>query len=227
MKIEEKNFNFYITPKDGKYTHVIIFLHGLGDLAKSYVDFFLSEKVLPPDIPIKIVLLQSPYNKVFFDRPMGTSWFSITNFPMCSKEDYNFKQAETVKKDIEKVIEEEAKLIDGKYENIYIGGFSQGGCLSLLVGLTFEHLIGGVIALSSYLFPEIEIKDDKKDLNIFVGHGERDNVITYSTSMEEMKRVEHFKGFVKHSYPGKSHTITYEEIDDIRNFLNDCMKKKK
>ena len=227
MNIEEKNFNFYITPKDGKYTHVIIFLHGLGDIAKSYVDFFLSEKVLPPDIPIKIVLLQSPYNKVFFDRPMGTSWFSITNFPMRSKKDYNFKQAETVKKDIEKVIEEEAKLIDGKYENIYIGGFSQGGCLSLLVGLTFEHLIGGVIALSSYLFPEIEIKDDKKDLNIFVGHGEEDNVITYSTSMEEMKRVEHFKGFVKHSYPGKSHTITYEEIDDIRNFLNDCMKKKK
>ena len=40
MNIEEKNFNFYITPKDGKYTHVIIFLHGLGDIAKSYVDFF-------------------------------------------------------------------------------------------------------------------------------------------------------------------------------------------
>ena len=60
MNIEEKNFNFYITPKDGKYTHVIIFLHGLGDIAKSYVDFFLSEKVLPQDIPIKIVLLQSP-----------------------------------------------------------------------------------------------------------------------------------------------------------------------
>ena len=227
MNIEEKNFNFYITPKNGKYTHVIIFMHGLGDIAKSYVDFFLDSKILPPDIPIKIVLLQSPYKKIFFDRPMGTSWFTISNFPMCSKDDYNFKDAEMAKKDVEKVIEEEAKLIKGKYENIYIGGFSQGGCVSLLVGLTFEHLIGGVIALSSYLFSEIEIKDDKKDLNIFVGHGERDNVITYSTSMEEMKRIEHFKGFVKHSYPGKGHTVTLEEIDDIRNFLNDCMKKKK
>ena len=44
MNIEEKNFNFYITPKDGKYTHVIIFLHGLGDIAKSYVDFFFEGK---------------------------------------------------------------------------------------------------------------------------------------------------------------------------------------
>ena len=227
MIVEEKNFNYYITPRDGKYTHVIIFMHGLGDIAKSYLDFFLGEKVLPPDIPIKIVLLQSPYKKVIFDRPMGTSWFTISNFPICSKDDYNFKEAEIIKKDVEKVIDEEAKLINGKYENIYIGGFSQGGCVSLLVGLTFEHLIGGVIALSSYLFREIEIKDDKKDLNIFVGHGEDDNVITYLTSMEEMKRIEHFKGLVKHSYPGKGHTITFEEIDDIRNFLNDCMKKKK
>ena len=227
MNIEEKNFNIYITPKDGKYSNVIIFLHGLGDIARSYIDFFLGQKVLPSDIPIKIVLLQSPYRKVMFNRPLGTSWFTISNFPMCSKDDYNFKEAEIAKKDVEKVIEEEAKLIDGKYENIYIGGFSQGGCVSLLVGLTFEHLIGGVIALSSYLFSEIEIKEDKKDLNIFVGHGEEDNVITYLTSMNEMKRIEHFKGFVKHSYPGEKHTITLKEIDDIRNFLIDCMKKKK
>ena len=227
MNIEEKNFNFFITPKDGKYTHVLIFMHGLGDIAKSYLDFFLREKVLPPDIPIKIVLLQSPYKKILFDRPMGTSWFTIFNFPMCSKDDYYFKEAEIAKKEVEKVIDEEAKLINGKYENIYIGGFSQGGCVSLLVGLTFEHLIGGVIALSSYLFREIEIKDDKKDLNIFVGHGKDDKVITYLTSMEEMKRIEHFKGFVKHSYPGTGHTVTLKEIDDIRNFLNDCMKKKK
>ena len=227
MNIEEKNFNIYITPKDGKYTHVIIFLHGLGDIAKSYKSFFFDTTVLPTDIPIKIVLLQSPYKRVILDRPVGTSWFTILNFPMCSKDDYIFKEAEMVKKDVEKVIEEEAKLIDGKYENIYIGGFSQGGCISLLVGLTYEHLIGGVISLSSYLFPEIEIKDDKKNLNIFVGHGEDDNVISYSTSMEEMKRIENFKGFEKHSYPGKKHTITLEEIDDIRNFLINCMKKEK
>ena len=227
MNIEEKNFNIYITPKRWKYTHVIIFLHGLGDIAKSYIDFFLNTKVLPSDIPIKIILLQSPYKRIIFDRPLGTSWFTISNFPMTSKDDYNFKEAENIKKDIEKVIKEEAKLLEGKYENIYLGGFSQGGCVSLLVALTFEHLIGGVISLSAYLFSEIEIKDDKKDLNVFVGHGEDDNVITYLTSMEEMKRIENFKGFVKHSYPGKGHTITSEEVDDLRNFLSNCMKNKK
>ncbi len=226
MNIETKNFNIYITPKDGKYTHVLIFLHGKGDIAKSYLYFFLGQKVLPSDIPIKIILLQSPYKKVMLERPMGTSWFTISSFPLVSRECYNFEEAKNVKKDIEKVIDEEVKLIECKYENIFIGGFSQGGCLALLVGLTFEHILGGVICLSGYLFPEIEIKEEKKNLNIFVGHGEEDDVIHFLTSMEEMKRIENFKGFEKHSYPGKGHTITSEEIDDLRNFLIICMKGK-
>ena len=41
MNIETKNFNMYIASKDGKYTHIIIFLHGLGDLEKSYLNFIL------------------------------------------------------------------------------------------------------------------------------------------------------------------------------------------
>ena len=200
FNIERKDFNVYMTPKDGKYTYLIIFLHGLGDVSESYVGFFTETEVLPKNIPIKIILLQSPYKKVIFDRPIGTSWFTINEFPLVSKECYNFSETEIPKTNIEKVINEEATLLNGKYENIYIGGFSQGACMSLLVGLTFEHLIGGVISLSGYLFPEINIKEENKDLNIFVGHGEKDNVIQYDTSMEEMKRIEKFKGYRGYSY---------------------------
>ena len=200
FNIERKDFNVYMTPKDGKYTYLIIFLHGLGDVSESYVGFFTETEVLPKNIPIKIILLQSPYKKVLFDRPLGTSWFTINEFPLVSKECYNFSETEIPKTNIEKVINEEATLLNGKYENIYIGGFSQGACMSLLVGLTFEHLIGGVISLSGYLFPEINIKEENKDLNIFVGHGEKDNVIQYDTSMEEMKRIEKFKGYRGYSY---------------------------
>ena len=47
-------------------------------------------------------------------------------------------------------------------ENNYLG-VSQGACISLLVGLTFEHLIGGVISLSGYLFPEIKIREENNE----------------------------------------------------------------
>ena len=224
MNLERKDFNVYITPKDGQYKYIIIFLHGLGDISESYIDFFFRTEVLPKDVPIKIVLLQSPYKKVMFNRPLGTSWFTINEFPLVSRECYDFKEAENSKKILEKAINEEAKLLNGKYENIYIGGFSQGACLSLLVGLTFEHLLGGVISLSGYLFPEIEIREENKDLNIFVGHGENDNVISYLTSKEEMKRIAKFKGFREYSYPEKGHTITEKEIIDLNKFLTECIK---
>ena len=42
--MEKKDFNIYLTPKDGKYNYIIIFLHGLGDRAESYLDFFLELK---------------------------------------------------------------------------------------------------------------------------------------------------------------------------------------
>jgi len=222
--MEKKDFNIYLTPKDGKYNYIIIFLHGLGDVAESYLDFFINANVLPENVPVKIILLQSPYSKVIFDRPMGTSWFTITDFPIASKECYNFSEAEKSAKKIEELINEEAKKMNGKYDHIYLGGFSQGACLSLLVGLSFEHCIGGVISLSGYLFPEIKIREENKKINIFVGHGENDDVITFSTSKEEMKRIENFKGFKSYSYPKKGHTITEKECKDLKLFLTECFK---
>ena len=222
--MEKKDFNIYLTPKDGKYNYIIIFLHGLGDVAESYLDFFFNANVLPENVPVKIILLQSPYSMVVFDRPMNTSWFTISDFPIVSKECYNFSEAQKSAKKIEEVINEEAQKMNGKYDNIYLGGFSQGACLSLLVGLSFEHCIGGIISLSGYLFPEIKIREENKKINIFVGHGENDDVITFITSKEEMKRIENFKGFKSYSYPKKGHTITTQECNDLKLFLTECFK---
>ena len=97
FNIERKDFNVYMTPKDGKYTYLIIFLHGLGDVSESYVGFFTETEVLPKNIPIKIILLQSPYKKVLFDRPLGTSWFTINEFPLVSKDVTIFQKQKFLK----------------------------------------------------------------------------------------------------------------------------------
>ena len=223
-KIEYKNFNVYMTPKDGKYTHVILFMHGYGDIASSYIDFFCHAKVLPKNTPTKIILLQSPYEKVHCNQPINTSWFTVYDIPLVSRDSYDYPDAEKSAKKVEEIINEEVKLLNGKYENIYVGGFSQGACISLIIGLTFEHTIGGVICLSGYLFPEIEIREENKKINIFVGHGEKDDVINFLTSKEEMKRIENFKGFKSYSYPDKGHTITIKECQDLKLFLTECFK---
>lgn len=43
-------------------------------------------------------------------------------------------------------------------ERIVIGGFSQGGAMSLMAGLTCPHKLGGIFGLSSYLLLQGRIK---------------------------------------------------------------------
>ncbi|MBQ3981117.1 MAG: hypothetical protein II631_03615 [Treponema sp.] len=42
---------------------------------------------------------------------------------------------------LKKYIDEEAKIL-GNYEKIFIGGHSQGACISLYTGYSLEDLIG-------------------------------------------------------------------------------------
>ena len=224
FKTAKKNSHIHMTPKNGKYSHIIIFLHGLGDCPDSYEDFFKESNALPEDIPIKIICLQSPF--LFTQGFPMPSWFTITNFPIVSEKCYNFEEAKNSVKIIESVIEEEVKLINGKYENIFVGGFSQGACLSLYIGLTYKHLLGGVLVLSGALFPQTKILDTNKELKIFVGHGSNDPVIPLKSSEESMKPIEKFTGFNRYIYPGQAHCICQKEIQDLKNFLKKYMSGK-
>ena len=219
--IEKKNSHIHMTPKGPKYTHVLIFLHGFGDSPLSYEGFFETENVLPENIPIKVICLQSPF------LPMNgfpfPSWFTITNIPIVSEKCYNFEEAQSSVKIIESVIEEEVKLLDGKYENIFVGGFSQGACLSLYTGLTYNHLLGGVIICSGAMFPQTKILESNKGLKIFIGHGEKDDVIPFKEAQESFKPIENFPGLNKCIYSDLAHSINSQEIQDIKKFLTNCM----
>lgn len=68
-------------------------------------------------------------------------------------------------------------------ERIIIGGFSQGGAMSLISGATCEHKLGGIVALSSYMLLKNKFKDlvpegnPNKDTDIFMGHGDQDPLV--------------------------------------------------
>ena len=219
--IVKKDSHIHMIPKGGKYSHLIIFLHGLGDSPTSYEHFFLYENILPEGIPIKIICLQSPF-LITGGFPMP-SWFTITKFPIDSEKCYNFEEAKKSAKIIENIIEEEVKLMDGKYKNIYVGGFSQGACLALYTGLTYKHLLGGVLVFSGALFIQTKILESNKELKIFYGHGEKDEVIPLKSSQESLKPIENFSGLSKFIYPKLSHGIDPQEIKDVKNFLKKNM----
>ena len=82
------------------------------------------------------------------------------------------------------LVEHEIERLDGRAENVYLGGFSQGCSLSLATFLLLkEHQLGGVIGLSGML--ALKIKDWEKEIDlplkrktpIFLYHGESDGMI--------------------------------------------------
>jgi predicted esterase len=95
-------------------------------------------------------------------------------------------------------------------ERVILGGFSQGGAMSLFTGLTTPHKLGGVFGLSCYLVLGDKIKefakeanDVNKDTPFFMGHGDADQVVKFqwgqSTAEVIRKELGHKVEFKKYA----------------------------
>jgi len=70
-------------------------------------------------------------------------------------------------------------------DRIVLGGFSQGGAISMFSGLTAPFKLAGIVALSSYLLLSLKFAqmvphpEFNKDTPIFMGHGDQDQVVHF------------------------------------------------
>jgi lysophospholipase-1 len=130
-----------------------------------------------------------------------------------------------------------------KASRIILGGFSQGGAMSVFTGLTSSEKLGGVFGLSCYLLLSDRIKNflpeewANKKTPFFLGHGEDDDVVRFSygqKSADMLKEIglEDVK-FNRYSYvltplfdrwvtnicSDLGHSADPEEIDDLEKFI--------
>lgn len=70
-------------------------------------------------------------------------------------------------------------------ERIVLGGFSQGGAMSLLAGLTCTNKLGGIVGLSSWLvlsktFADmVKPTDANRQTPVMMFHGEADPIVPF------------------------------------------------
>jgi predicted esterase len=67
-------------------------------------------------------------------------------------------------------------------ERIVLGGFSQGGAMSIFSGVTSEKKLGGIFGLSCYLLLHSKLDEfakngANKQTPIFLAHGDRDPMV--------------------------------------------------
>ncbi|KAG7219310.1 hypothetical protein INR49_010372 [Caranx melampygus] len=122
------------------------------------------------------------------------------------------------------LIEHEVK--DGIPPNrIMLGGFSQGGALSLYTALTCQHQLAGVVALSCWLplhktFPSAS--SGNKNLPILQCHGEMDTMIPQHFGVmtaEKLKLIVNPQMVTFKSYPGLSHCSCPQELAAVKEFI--------
>lgn len=106
--------------------------------------------------------------------------------------------------------------------SVVLGGFSQGGTMSLGYGITRPGAVDGVVVMSGFLAGDDVLGSSPGALGttpLFWGHGTQDDMVPYTLAVEGRRRlVEAGIGFESVDYP-IGHWVVPEEIADLKKWL--------
>lgn len=204
-----------------KHTATVIFFHGLGDTGHGWASS-LAEikpafvKLVCPTAPTIPVTLNSGFRM--------PAWFDLKGLDLSAGEDTEGIQRAAAT--VQSLIEDEIKA--GIPSNrVLIGGFSQGGALSLFSSLSTKHNLAGVVALSCWLplrdsFPA-KIAGNT-ETPILMCHGDSDPVVPHRWGQESAGLLKKFNKSVDfRSYKNMAHSSCDKEMMDVKAFIERCM----
>ncbi len=195
----------------------VIWLHGLGADGHDFEP--VAHALNLPNI--HFILPNAPYQAVTVNNGYEMpAWYDIFGLNHEAIEDEpGIRASQYI---IEKIIADEVN--NGiKPERIVIAGFSQGGAIALQTALRHSQRLAGVLALSTYLPLKAKLETEaspiNKDIPIFLAHGAQDEVISIETNLVTRNILNaHYPQLEWHEY-AMGHTVTNDEILDIRRFL--------
>lgn len=201
-------------------TASVIWLHGLGANAEDFVPMVPSLN-LSPEHSVRFVFPDAPIRPITISGGMSMqAWYDILGFSLHSREDLTgLQQSQSA---IEQVIEHE--IASGiAPERIILGGFSQGGALTLFSGLQSRYRLGGLVVLSGYLPCADHILERMSDAcrhtPIFMAHGTQDPVVLFDWALASKDKL------LAQQLPLEWHTFTIaheacqEELIILSTFL--------
>ena len=107
-----------------------------------------------------------------------------------------------------------------------LGGFSQGGAMSLMAGITNPTKLGGIFGLSCYLLLQGKVRDmvpkdsPNQQTPIFMGHGDSDPVVKHEWGVLTAEKLKSWGWNVDFkTYPNLPHSAAPQEIDDLETYL--------
>lgn len=198
-------------------THAVIWLHGLGADATDF-EPIVPELGLPESPALRFIFPNAPQRPVTCNGGyVMRAWYDIVSLAPESRqidEAGLLESRDIVRQFIAREVERGIAA-----EHIFLAGFSQGGAVAYLAGLTHPEPLGGIVALSTYIPAPERLKQDfsaaNRDTPVFAAHGRGDEVVSLALG-ERALAVLHELG-VKPQWRlyDMGHSVCMEEIADL------------
>jgi lysophospholipase-2 len=206
------------TPK-ARASASVILIHGLGDSASGWADV---GRMIAASMPhVRVTLPTAPRQPVTINGGAEcNSWYDIES--LTDRDDQPCAGIDKSRAAIEQIIEEE-RAAGVLPERLVVGGFSQGGALSLYTGLQSKVRLAGVLCMSGYFANRrgFTLSDENKDTPVLMCHGDRDAVVPHSGGRAsfEALRAMGVSSIEFKTYRGMAHSACEEELSDVFDWL--------
>ena len=220
---------FVVQPPHGGETRaVVVMLHGLGGGPEGWRSL---AQLIPFD-GVKWIFPNAPTIPVSLRQGRKEpAWYDMTSLKpesLWDDRDGILESSDYVVSVLKGVIREGVPP-----SKIVLGGFSQGGAVSLTTALHSAGLpLAGVFSLSSYLPMHDEYATGKmtlakvaRDIPVFIAHGTADPVLAYSLGERTVKQLwaMQVKKVEWHPIEGMGHTRAAEEVQLLANFIANAL----
>lgn len=191
-------------PNDTQPTYLLVVLHGWG---ANYQDFVPFAKVL--NLPgFGYLFPNAPF--AHFQVPGGRAWYALEN------------------RDFTGLAESRQLLLDWltsleastgvPLERTIMAGFSQGGAMTLDVGLTLP--LAAVCSFSGYLHYEPQVQLNKTYPPTIIIHGRQDSVVPIQAAVKAKQELSKIGVAVQYHEFEMAHEVRDEAIALFQQFIN-------
>ena len=200
----------------------VIWLHGLGADGTDF-ESVVPELGLPETPAVRFIFPHAPYQPVTCNGGyVMRAWYDIISLARDSREIDEAGLIASRQRVRSLIASEESRGIPA--QRIILAGFSQGGAVAYLTGLTHPERLGGIVALSTYIpSPRLlraELVAEQLEVPVFAAHGDEDDVVAPELGEAARDLLRQLGAAPEwRSYP-MPHSVCLEEIRDLGLWLS-------
>ncbi|KAH8431555.1 palmitoyl-(protein) hydrolase [Aspergillus melleus] len=222
----------YIVPALKKHTATVIMAHGLGDSGAGWMALAQNWRRRGMFDEVAFIFPNAPMIPITVNFGLSMpGWYDIAKLGRDLDFEESLKHQDEAgvlrSRDYFNTLIKEQIDQGISPSRIVLGGFSQGGAISLFTGITNKEKLGGVFGLSCYLLLSDRIKNytpedwPNKKTPFFMGHGLDDEVVKYEFGKMSSKALTDMglEDVSFNSYPDLGHSADPVEIEDLEKFL--------